>query len=57
MLHYSSWLSYLMRLGCILFDSIILFIGIALQIKLLGEEKDKNVQLAFQNQLKLLHEK
>ena len=57
MLNYSPWLSYLMRLGCILFDSIILFIAIALQIKLLGEEKDKNVQLAFQNQLKLLQEK
>ncbi len=56
-LNYSPWLSYLMRLGCILFDSIILFIGIALQIKLLGEEKDKNVALAFQNQLKLLQEK
>jgi signal transduction histidine kinase len=57
MLDHSPWLSYLMRLGCILFDSIILFIGIALQIKLLGEEKDKNVALAFQNQLKLLQEK
>ena len=57
MLDYSPWLSYLMRLGCILFDSIILFIGIALQIKILGEEKNKNVQLAFQNQLKLFQKK
>ncbi len=56
-LQYSPWLSYYMRLGFLLFDSMILFVGISLQIKFLREEKDMYLERALQNQLKLLHEK
>ncbi len=52
-----EWLSYKVRLFCMLFDALVLFIGIAIQIKMLRDEKDKQAKLALQGQIKLLEEK
>lgn len=53
----SFWLTYQVRLICILFDVLVLFIGIILQIKLLHKEKEQASRLAIENELRLYKEK
>ena len=53
----SFWLSYKVRLLCIIFDVFVLFIGITIQIKKLRIEKDRVARLALENELKLYKEK
>lgn len=53
----SFWLSYQVRLLCILFDVLVLFIGITLQIRRLHKEKDHASRLAIENELRLYKEK
>ncbi|MEI7581338.1 7TM-DISM domain-containing protein [Runella sp.] len=53
----TSWLSYKVRLLCILFDVFVLFVGITLQIRKLRIEKDRAARLALENELNLYKEK
>lgn len=53
----TSWLSYKVRLLCILFDVFVLFVGITVQIRKLRLEKDRVARLALENELKLYKEK
>ncbi|WP_298348413.1 sensor histidine kinase [Runella sp.] len=57
MIQDTSWLSYKVRLLCILFDVFVLFVGITLQIRKLRIEKDRAARLALENEINLYKEK
>ena len=52
-----NWLSYRVRLSCILFDMMFIFIGIAYQIRRLQIEKNKQEKLAYEAEIKLYRER
>lgn len=52
-----DWLSYKTRLACILFDVVFIFIGAALQIRRISQEKHRQTRLALEAELQLYREK
>ena len=54
---HSWWLEYQIQISCVLWDVLVLMIGLGFRYKMIRKEKEIQQNLAFENRLKLYQEK
>lgn len=54
---HSWWLEYQIQIACVLWDVLVLMIGLGFRYKMIRKEKEIQQNLAFENRLKLYQEK